>query len=164
MDIASIPSVRGAFKRRKRKGRGIGSGRGKTSSRGQKGQKARTGSRKRPGFEGSRSPLIRRFPKRGFRDKSTGHEVPHQIVNVEQLNRFKDGEHVTPQRLEEVGLIKDARHVIKLLGEGALTKRLSLSIHQASEGAKTKVTDAGGTVELLALGSPRAPSGSAATA
>ena len=164
MDIASIPSVRGAFKRRKRVGRGIGSGRGKTSGRGQKGQKARTGSRKHPGFEGSRSPLIRRFPKRGFRDKSTGHEVPHQIVNVEQLNRFKDGEQVTPQRLEDAGLIEDARHVVKLLGDGALKKRLSVSVHQASEGAKTKVVEAGGTVELVAISSQRRSSAPVATA
>lgn len=149
MDIASIPKVPGAFKRRKRLGRGIGSGHGKTSTRGQKGQRARTGSGKRPGFEGGQNPLIRRIPKRGFRRKATGRAVIHEILNVEQLNRFPDGQRITPELLVEEGLIKDHHHEIKLLGDGALAKRLTITVHHASRGAKAKVLKAGGTVELL---------------
>ena len=149
MDIASISAVPGAFKRRKRVGRGIGSGHGKTSTRGQKGQRARTGSSKRPGFEGSRTPLIRRIPKRGFRVKATGHQTPREIVNIEQLNRFADGDRITPERLVEAGLISDAKHHVKLLGDGPLTKRLAVAIHAASDGAKAKLEQAGGSLELI---------------
>jgi large subunit ribosomal protein L15 len=148
MDIAAIPAVPGAFKRRKRVGRGIGSGHGKTSTRGQKGQRARTGSGKRPGFEGGQNPLIRRLPKRGFRRKATGRQVVHEIVNVKQLNGFADGERVTPGRLQELGLIDDADHEIKLLGEGQLSKRLTIALKRVSEGAKAKVLQAGGTIEV----------------
>ncbi len=149
MNITSIPSVPGALKRRKRVGRGIGSGHGKTSTRGQKGQRARTGKTKRPGFEGGRTPLIRQIPKRGFRRKATGREWVQEIVNVEQLNAFTDGQRITPELLAEQGLIRDAAHAIKLLGDGALSKRLTIALHRISEGAKAKVTQAGGTVELL---------------
>jgi len=149
MNIASIPAVPGARKRRKRVGRGIGSGHGKTSTRGQKGQRARTGSAKKPGFEGGQNPLIRRLPKRGFRRKATGQELIREIVNLGQLDRFAEGQRVTPEALHEAGLIKDATHEIKLLGDGALSKRLMVAVHRASESAKAKVTKAGGTVELL---------------
>ena len=148
MNVSTIPKQRGALKRRKRVGRGIGSGHGKTATRGQKGQSSRTGSAKKPGFEGSRTPLIRRLPKRGFRRKATGHQTSREILNIEQLNRFSDGEQVTPERLEESGLIQDAQHIVKLLGEGELTKRLTVTIDQASDGAKTKVEGAGGSVVL----------------
>ena len=150
MDIASIPSVPGARKRRKRVGRGIGSGHGKTSTRGQKGQRARTGSRKRPGFEGGQTPLIRKLPKRGLKRKATGRERIREIVNLGQLNRFSDGQRVTPEVLSESGLIKDVAHEVKLLGDGALSKRLTITVHRASESAKAKVTQAGGTLELIA--------------
>lgn len=151
MNIASIPSVPGARHRRKRVGRGIGSGHGKTSTRGQKGQRARTGSGKRPGFEGGRNPLIRRVPKRGFRQKETGHARPLGIVNVKSLNQFQDGERVTPERLKERGLIDHVDGVVKLLGDGALSKRLTVVVHQASASAKTKVEQGGGSVELLTI-------------
>ena len=149
MDIASLPAVPGALKRRKRVGRGVGSGHGKTSTRGQKGQRARTGEGKKPGFEGGRTPLIRKIPKRGFRVKATGHEPRRAIVNVEQLNRFGDGERIAPEQLQEAGLVKRSVEVIKLLGDGALTKRLTVAVHEASASAKAKVTQAGGTVELM---------------
>jgi large subunit ribosomal protein L15 len=148
MNITDIPKRPGALKRRKRVGRGIGSGHGKTSTRGQKGQRARTGSGKKPGFEGSRSPLIRRVPKRGFRVKATGHETPRAILNIDQLNRFSDGEQVTPERLQEAGLIRDAQHTVKLLGDGALTRRLTVTIDHASQSARAKVEGAGGSVVL----------------
>ncbi|MBI3320473.1 MAG: 50S ribosomal protein L15 [Candidatus Omnitrophica bacterium] len=149
MNVSSIPSVPGAQKRRKRVGRGIGSGHGKTSTRGQKGQRARTGEGKRPGFEGGRSPLIRRLPKRGFRRKATGREPIREILNVDQLNRFSDGQHVTPEALQEAGLIHDRRHTVKLLGDGTLSKRLTIVVHHVSEGAKAKVLQAGGSIEPL---------------
>ena len=129
MNITSLPSVPGARHRRKRVGRGIGSGHGKTSTRGQKGQRARTGSGKRPGFEGGRTPLIRQIPKRGFRRKATGREPVRAHVNVEQLNRFADGTRVTPQLLEELGFIRDASSLVKLLGDGVLSKRLTVAVH-----------------------------------
>ncbi len=149
MDINSIPAVPGARKRRKRVGRGIGSGHGKTSTRGQKGQRARTGSGKRPGFEGGRTPLIRRVPKRGFRRKATGREPIREIINVGALNRFGEGQRITPEALEDAGLIRDARHIVKLLGDGTLAKRVTVAVHQASASATTKVAQAGGAIELL---------------
>ena len=156
MNVATIPAVPGARHRRKRVGRGIGSGHGKTSTRGQKGQRARTGSGKRPGFEGGRNPLIRRIPKRGFRYKATGHQVPLDIINVSQLNVCQDGDMLTLERLQELGLIHHASHTVKLLGDGSLTKRVTVVVHRTSKSAKTKVTNAGGTVELITgQGSPR---------
>jgi len=150
MDISMIPAVPGARHRRKRVGRGIGSGHGKTSTRGQKGQRARTGSRKHPGFEGGRNPLIRRLPKRGFRQKATGRPRPIQIVNVGLLEkRCAAGERITPERLEALGLVRSATERIKLLGDGTVTKRLTVAVHQVSDAAKTKVEQAGGAVELL---------------
>ena len=149
MNVSTIPSVPGARHRKKRVGRGIGSGHGKTSTRGQKGQRARTGSGKRPGFEGGRNPLIRRLPKRGFKRKDTGHETPIEIVNVHQLNCCQDGDHITPQRLKALNLIGDANRIVKLLGDGDLTKRVTVQVHRASASAKTKVVKAGGSVELI---------------
>jgi len=157
MDITSLPAVPGARKRRKRVGRGIGSGHGKTATRGQKGQRARTGEGKRPGFEGGRTPLIRLLPKRGFRDKSTGPKRIREIVNIDRLNRFQDGQRITPEQLEAAGLIKDAHHDIKLLGNGQLTKRLVVAVPKISEGAKTKVQHAGGSVELVTSVEPVQP-------
>ena len=150
MNIASLPRVPGAHKRRKRLGRGIGSGHGKTATRGQKGQRARTGEGKRPGFEGGQTPLIRRLPKRGFRRKATGRTILREILNVGALNQFPDGERITPERLKAAGIIQDAHHEIKLLGDGELSKRLTIVVHQVSKGAKAKVLRTGGTVELLA--------------
>lgn len=150
MDVTTLSAVGGARKRRKRIGRGIGSGHGKTATRGQKGQLARTGSGKRPGFEGSRTPLIRRLPKRGFRYKATGKPLPPSIVNVSQLERFEAGQRVTPEQLANAGLIDGATRRVKLLGDGSLTKRLTVAVHAASESAKGKVSQAGGAIELLA--------------
>lgn len=149
MDVSTIPAVPGARHRRKRVGRGIGSGHGKTSTRGQKGQRARTGSRKHPGFEGGRNPLIRALPKRGFRQKATSRPKPPAIINVEQLNQFQDGTRVAPEQLYAAGLIRDAALTVKLLGDGSLTKRLTVAVHRTSESAKAKIAQAGGAIELL---------------
>ena len=149
MDVSTLPSVPGARHRKKRIARGIGSGHGKTATRGQKGQRSRTGSRKRPGFEGGRNPLIRSIPKRGFRRKETGQKKPAQVFNVEQLNRFKAGEKVTPELLAEAGLIPSAARIVKVLGQGSLKIGVTLAVHAASASAKTKIEKAGGTVELI---------------
>ena len=149
MNITTIPATPGARRPKRRLGRGIGSGRGKTATRGQNGQRSRTGSSKRPGFEGGRTPLIRRVPKRGMIRKATGTPPEPEIVNVRQLNRVKDGEHLTLQRLVELHLIRDTRHPVKLLGDGTLSKRVTITVHRTSETAKAKVVDAGGSVELI---------------
>ena len=149
MNVSTIPAVPGARHRRKRVGRGIGSGHGKTATRGQKGQRARTGEGKRPGFEGGRTPLIRKLPKRGFRRKATGQLPPPQIVNVRQLERCQDGERVTPERLRALHLINDPAREVKLLGDGALTKRLTILVHRASESARAKAAKAGGSVTII---------------
>jgi large subunit ribosomal protein L15 len=149
MDVSTLPSVPGARKRRKRVGRGIGSGHGKTSTRGQKGQRARTGSGKKPGFEGGRTPLIRRLPKRGFRQKATGQPEPPQIINVGQLNRCAQGERVTLERLHALGLVRSAARPVKLLGDGTVNKPLTVVVHRASRSARAKIAQAGGAVELI---------------
>jgi large subunit ribosomal protein L15 len=154
MDVGSVPAVPGARKRPKRVGRGIGSGHGKTATRGQKGQRARTGSGKRPGFEGGHTPLIRRLPKRGFVRKARVRRLRAAIVNVWQLERAEEGERVTPERLQALGLIRDARAPVKLLGAGVLRKRLTVVVHAASASAKAHVEQAGGTVELMRPAAP----------
>lgn len=158
MNVATIPAVPGARHRKKRVGRGIGSGHGKTATRGQKGQRARTGEGKRPGFEGGRNPLIRRIPKRGFRYKATGRPLPPQIIHVNQLNRYQEGERVTVDRLKSLRLIEEINRPVKLLGDGALTKRLTVVIHEASASAKAKVQQAGGSIEFI--DNPRTAQGS----
>ncbi|HEX9780253.1 MAG TPA: 50S ribosomal protein L15 [bacterium] len=154
MDIASLPAVPGARKRRKRLGRGIGSGHGKTSTRGQLGQGSRTGSRKRPGFEGGRTPLIRSIPKRGFKRKAPDRRPATQIVNVSSLERCRDGERVDAARLKALGLIRDAQHPVKLLGDGTLSRKLTVIVQAASASAREKIAKAGGALELSASRSP----------
>ena len=158
MNVESIPSTPGARHRRKRVGRGVGSGHGKTATRGTKGQRARTGSRKRPGFEGGRNPLIRAIPKRGFKQKGNGQAVPFDVVNVGDLNELKSGERVSPEKLRDLGLVHriGKRIKIKLLGDGDLSKKLTVSVHAASASARVKVEQAGGTLELLS-GTSKAP-------
>ena len=149
MHISTLPSAPGSRHKKKRVGRGIGSGHGKTSTRGQKGQRSRTGSGKRPGFEGGRTPLIRRLPKRGMIVKATGHAAPEQVINVDQLNRAADGETLTPERLRAMGLIRYAESRVILLGDGALSKKVTIRVHRASASATVKVKQAGGTIELI---------------
>ena len=149
MNVATIPSVPGARHRKKRVGRGVGSGHGKTATRGTKGQRARTGKGKRPGFEGGRNPLIRMLPKRGMRRKDRAQERVPAVINVEQLNQFADGAKVTVESLQASGLVNGQFSHVKLLGDGDLKKKLTIRVHRASESAKAKVQQAGGSIELI---------------
>ena len=129
-----------------RRGRGHGSGNGKTAGKGHKGQKARSGA-PRPGFEGGQMPLYRRLPKRGFTNYTT---VEYAIVNVGDLNRFEDGTHVTPTLLVEARLVtKEFNGGIKILGNGKLERKLTVSAHKFSKGAEQAITAVGGSVEVL---------------
>ncbi len=128
-----------------RKGRGHGSGNGKTAGKGTKGQKARTGS-PRPGFEGGQMPLYRRLPKRGFTNRNTKEIVG---INVSALERFDDDSVITVETLVESGVVKNPRDGVKILGNGELTKKLTVKANAFSEGAKAKIEAAGGTCEVI---------------
>ena len=130
---------------RKRVGRGPGSGLGKTSARGKKGQNARSGGGTRLGFEGGQTPIARRLPKRGF---TNFNRKEYAIVNVKDLNRFEDGTNVTPALLMECGLVKKELNGVKILGNGELTKKLTVSAAKFSKGAQEAIENAGGKVEV----------------
>ncbi|MCR5800660.1 MAG: 50S ribosomal protein L15 [Lachnospiraceae bacterium] len=128
-----------------RRGRGHGSGNGKTAGKGHKGQKARSGA-PRIGFEGGQMPLYRRLPKRGFTNRNSKDIVG---INVSELERFRSGSTVTVEKMMEVGLIKDARDGVKILGNGELTKKLNVKANAFSATAKEKIEALGGTVEVI---------------
>jgi large subunit ribosomal protein L15 len=138
---------RGATKARKRVGRGPGSGHGKTSCRGGKGQTARSGGNIQPGFEGGQMPLQRRLPKRGFHNPFS---VEYQVVNVGQLEAFAAGDEVTAAALKARGLIRSAAGRVKVLGDGALTRSLTVRADAVSAAARQKIEAAGGRVEPVA--------------
>ena len=128
-----------------RRGRGHGSGNGKTAGKGHKGQKARSGA-PRPGFEGGQMPLYRRLPKRGFKNRNTKEIVG---INVSDLQIFEDGAVVTLESLLDSGIVKNPRDGIKILGNGELTKKLTVRANAFSEGARAKIEAAGGTAEVI---------------
>ena len=128
-----------------RRGRGHGSGNGKTAGKGHKGQKARSGAT-RPGFEGGQMPLYRRLPKRGFKNRNTKDII---AINVDVLNRFEDGAEVTLESLLASGAVSRLGDGVKILGNGELTKKLTVKVSAVSEGAKAKIEAAGGTVEVI---------------
>jgi large subunit ribosomal protein L15 len=136
----------GAKHRRKRLGQGESSGHGKTSGRGGKGQTARSGSSIRIGFEGGQMPLIRRIPKRGF--NNTRFAKQFVAVNVGELNQFDDGARVDETALRAVGLANGPADGIKILGDGELSKKLTVSAHAFSASAKAKIEAKGGTCEI----------------
>ena len=141
MDLSNLRPAEGSRQSDDfRRGRGHGSGNGKTAG---KGQKARSGA-PRPGFEGGQMPLYRRLPKRGFHNRNTKEIVG---INVEALNRFEDGTVVTIATLVESGVICNPKDGVKILGNGELTKKLTVKVTAVSEGAKAKIEAAGGTVE-----------------
>jgi len=142
-DIKSIPFPR---KRKKRVGRGRGSGMGKTSCRGGKGATARSGNETSIQFEGGQTPLFRRLPKRGFNNPF---KKEYSIVNVEDIEQFDNGTHVNPEKLMEVGLIRKVLDGVKVLGDGEITKPLTVSAHKFSNVAIEKIKAAGGEIKVL---------------
>ena len=146
MNLHELSPAEGAKKSSKRIGRGHGSGWGKTAGKGHKGQKARSGGSIRPGFEGGQMPLQRRVPKRGFNNIFAKTIVG---INVSALNAFEDGAEVTAQALIEKGIVKNACDGIKVLGNGTLTKKLTVKVAAFSESAKQKIEAAGGKAEVV---------------
>ena len=128
-----------------RVGRGHGSGNGKTAGKGHKGQKARSGA-PRPGFEGGQMPLYRRLPKRGFTNRNKKDIVS---INITELNRFEDGAVVTIETLVENGVIKNPKDGVKILGNGELTKKLTVKANAFSASAAEKIQALGGTTEVI---------------
>ena len=137
---------KGSRKRAKRVGRGPGSGWGKTSGKGHKGQNSRSGGGTRPGFEGGQMPLTRRVPKGGF---TNIFKKRYNIVNIRDLERFDSGTEVDPAVLTDAGLVKKPKLKIKLLGQGELSKPLTVRVHTASRGAVERVQSAGGKIEVI---------------
>ena len=144
MKLHELKPAEGSRQLRNRVGRGTSSGNGKTAGRGQKGQKAR--SKVRVGFEGGQMPLFRRMPKRGFKNVN---RKDYAIVNLETLNKFEDGTEVTPALLVETRVVKDEKDGIKVLGNGELTKKLTVKASKFSASAKVAIEAAGGTAEVM---------------
>jgi len=148
------PPRGGGVKERKRVGRGQASGTGKTAGRGGKGQKARTGNMNFLGFEGGQMPIQRRLPKRGF---SNPFRVEYAIVNVRDLDRLGTGEPVTLESLVAAGAVKDERDGLKILGDGELTKPVTVRANKVSASAREKIEKAGGKIELIEVKAPKTP-------
>ena len=146
MKLHDLKPALGSTTAPKRLGRGIGSGLGKTSGKGHKGAKARSGGGKRPGFEGGQMPLTMRLPKRGFTNKW---RVEYATVNVERLNIFEDGEVVSPVELIQAGILKNVQDGVKILGNGEITKKLTVKATKFTATAKEKIEAAGGKVEVF---------------
>ena len=146
MKLNELSPAPGARKVRFRVGRGLGSGNGKTSGKGQKGQKSRSGGGVRTGFEGGQMPIYRRLPKRGFKNIFAN---VYAEVNVETLNRFKDGTTVDAVALVEAGVLKNIQDGVRILGNGELTKKLTVVANGFTKTAEEKITAAGGKVEKL---------------
>lgn len=134
-------------KSRKRVGRGPGSGMGKTSTRGENGQKSRSGASISAWFEGGQSPLYRRIPKRGF--NNTRFRTEFATINLSDLNKFNDGDVVTPEVLFERRILKKGLNGVKVLGNGTLEKKLTIKANRFTSAAVTKINDAGGKAEVI---------------
>lgn len=145
MKLHELSPAPGSNKEAYRKGRGAGSGNGKTAGKGHKGQKARSGGGVRPGFEGGQMPLQRRIPKRGFVNIFA---TKYAEVNLYDLEKFEDGATVDAQALKEAGLLKKELDGIKILGNGQLTKKLTVYAAAFSASAKEKIEKAGGKAEV----------------
>jgi large subunit ribosomal protein L15 len=143
-ELHDLSPASGSHRGRKRIGRGYGSGHGRTATRGQKGQKARTGGKVHPRFEGGQMPLVRRIPKRGFKSLD---KVEYQVVNVRDLARVEGD--VTPETLKAAGLIGSLRMPVKILGQGDIAGKVSVSAHGFSQTAKAKIEAAGGSVTVI---------------
>ena len=146
MQLHDLKPPEGSKKARRRVGRGDGSGLGRSAGRGDKGQRSRSGSKRRHWFEGGQMPLYRRLPKRGFKPV---HRTRYTIVNVEALAVFEPGAVVTPEELVAARVIRSLRHPVKILGEGELTKNLTVRAHKFSRAAEEKIRSAGGEIEVI---------------
>ncbi len=147
MELHDLHPAPGAKKSRKRIGRGPGSGTGKTAGKGHKGQKSRSGYSRRYGFEGGQMPLVRRIPKRGFFNIF---RVEFQVVNLKDLERiFADGDTVTVEMLVEKGLVRGGKRLVKVLGDGELSKKLIVQVHKFSASGRAGIEKAGGSCEVV---------------
>ena len=146
MKLHELRAAEGSTKNRKRKGRGTATGQGKTGGRGMNGQKSRSGGGVRLGFEGGQMPLYRRLPKRGF---TNIFGTEYTTINVKDLNRFEAGTVVTPELLEETGLVKQVKDGIKVLGDGALENSLTVKASKFTKSAVEKIEAAGGKAEVI---------------
>ena len=147
MKLHELSPAEGSVKENFRKGRGAGSGNGKTAGKGHKGQNARSGGGVRPGFEGGQLPLYRKLPKRGFNNARFGKQ--YSVINVESLNKFNDGDVVDSAALLLAGLINSVNDGVKVLGEGELTKKLTVKANVFSASAKEKIEAVGGKTEVV---------------
>ena len=146
MKLSELSPAEGSVRQAYRKGRGAGSGNGKTGGRGHKGQKARSGGKIRIGFEGGQMPLARRIPKRGFNNIFA---KPLDAVNITMLDRFEDGAVVDVEALEKAGILSGVKYGVKVIGNGELTKKLTVKASAFSESAKAKIEAAGGKAEVI---------------
>lgn len=146
MELSNLKPKKGARHAKKRVGRGPGSGHGKTAGRGEKGQKSRSGFSRQPGFEGGQMPLHRRLPKRGF---TNIFKKEYAVVNLADLERFDDGATVDETALRQAGLVKGRNDGIKVLGNGKLSKKLTVSATKFSATAKQAIEAAGGSVQEI---------------
>ncbi len=143
----NLAPPRGARKRRKRVGRGDAAGQGSTAGRGMKGQKSRSGGRMRPGFEGGQLPLIKGLPmKRGFHNPF---KTYYSLVKLSALDDFESGDHITPELLLQRGFVRNLKQPIKILGDGEISKAVTIAAHRFSRSAREKIEAAQGTVEEL---------------
>ncbi len=147
MKLHELKPNEGSVQAKKRVGRGAGSGLGKTSGKGHKGQNARSGGGVRPGFEGGQLPLFRRLPKRGF--SNYDFKIRYATVNVEDLEIFDNDTIVTIEMLQEKGLIKKKLDGVKILGNGNLTKKLTVKANKFTNSAKEKIENIGGKTEVI---------------
>jgi len=146
MRLEDLKPAKGATKKSKRVGRGVGSGSGKTAGKGHKGQKARSGGVKGAGFEGGQMPLQRRIPKRGF---TNIFRKEYAIVNLDDLAAMSGADPVTPEMLKQKGLINDMKSGLKVLGTGELKAKLTVRAHKFSKSAVEKIQAAGGKAEVI---------------
>ncbi len=147
MRIENLTPAPGSRKKPKRIGRGMGSGHGKTATKGHKGQKARSGGNKGPAFEGGQTPIQRRLPKRGFKNRPFKKE--YAIVNLNDIAKLSDIDTVTPEVLVERRVVRDLKDGLKVLGNGDITRPVVIRAHAFSASAVSKITAAGGKSEVL---------------
>ena len=146
MELSNLKPKKGARHAKKRLGRGPGSGHGKTSGRGEKGQKSRSGFSRQPGFEGGQMPLHRRLPKRGF---TNIFKKDYAVVNLADLEQFENGATIDEASMRKAGMVKGAHDGVKVLGNGKLSKKLTVSATKFSESARKAIEGAGGTCQEI---------------